>query len=328
MVRPWGDIDWLLPRIGKRAWTTISCTSFEPRSVAVPGWIAHSVEGNGHFVLRIKDPKNKYSKELESRTDHTQKEILALLGASVDLRVEDLLGEPSKWNRLALDACSVAGASLLLDISAMPKRVFLFLVKQILASANVRDFVVCYARPESYKEGALTEDALPPTALPGFARVIEATGGATLIVGVGYTAFNVGELLQQARGNDLKFIFPFPPGSPAFRRNWRLLHELIPNIPIKTEIERVHAMDMFAAMDWITTVGQQAKGAVDLIPLGPKPHALAMALAHRKIGDAAEILYSQPRTYNPDYSTGIAKNRDGRSNIVSYCLRREYKDYV
>lgn len=328
MVRPWGDIDWLLPRLGKRVWTTISCTSFEPRSVAVPSWIACSIEGHSHFVVRIKDPTNKYSKAVESRTDQSQKEILTLLGASVDLRVEDLLGEPSQWNRLALDACSTVGASVLLDISAMPKRVFLFLVKQILASTNVRDFVVCYARAESYKEGALTEDALPPAALPGFARVVEPTGGATLIVGVGYTAFNVGELLQQARGSDLKFLFPFPPGSPAFRRNWRLLHELIPNIPIRTEIERVHAMDMFAALEWVATVGQTAKGAVDLIPLGPKPHALAMGLAHRKIGDSAEILYSQPRTYNPDYSAGIAKRRDGRADIASYCLRREYVDYV
>jgi hypothetical protein len=216
----------------------------------------------------------------------------------------------------------------MLDISTMPKRVFLFLVKRLLSSPNVQDLIVCYARAERYKEGHLTEDAEPPAALPGYARVAEPSGEATLIVGVGYTAFNLGELLQQARGNDLKFLFPFPPGSPAFRRNWRLLHELLPNIPIKTEIQRLHAMDMFAALDWISTVGQQAKGRVNLIPLGPKPHALAMALAHRKIGDTAEILYSQPHTYHPEYSHGIAKTRDGLPDILAYCLRREYRDYV
>ncbi|WP_148290716.1 hypothetical protein [Sulfuricella denitrificans] len=279
-------------------------------------------------MLRITDPENRFTKELESNTDQNEREILALFKTSkVDYRVEKLLGEPSTWYQLARDASSTPGVSLLLDISAMPKRVFLFLVKQLLSSPNVQDLLVCYARPEGYKEGPLTEDAEPPAALPGFARVTETDGGATLIVGVGYTAFNLGELLQQARGNDLKFLFPFPPGSPAFRRNWRLLHELVPNIPIKTEIQRVHAMDMFAALDWITTVGKQATGTVDLIPLGPKPHALAMALAHRKIGDTAEILYSQPHTYSPDYSHGIAKTRDGRSHILAYCLRREGKDY-
>jgi hypothetical protein len=327
LTYPWGDIDWLLPRVGEKQWTTISCASFEPRSVAVPAWIAQAASANEHFVLRIRDPDNRFTADLEARTDQTQAEILSLLGKKSDLRVENLLAELSAWNRLALDASSGAAKSVLLDISTMPKRVFLFLVKQILSSPNVRDFVVCYARAEGYKEGLLTEDALPPTALPGFARETEVSGSATLVVGVGYTQFNVGELLKQARASVLKFIFPFPPGSPAFRRNWRLLHELIPNVNIRPEIERKHALDMFAALEWISTVGKQATGPVDLIPLGPKPHALAMALAHKKIGATAEILYSQPQTYHPDYSHGIAKKRDGRMGIMAYCLRRDSIDY-
>ena len=317
-----------MPHIGKKQWTTVSCASFEKRSVAVPQWIAQAEKARQHFVLRIVDPENRFTTKLESNTDLNEREILQLLGASVDLRAEGLLSEPSVWYRLACDVSSTPEVSILLDISAMPKRVFLFLVKQFLSSTNVQDLLVCYTRPEGYKEGSLTEDAEPPAALPGFARITKADSGATLIVGVGYTAFNLGELLQQARGNDLKFLFPFPPGSPGFRRNWRLVHELLPNIPIKTEIQRLHAMDMFAALDWLTTVGLQATGGVDLIPLGPKPHALAMALAHKRIGDTAEILFSQPHTYSPDYSRGIAKTREGRPDILGYCLRREYKDFV
>lgn len=328
LPHPWGSVGWLVPRIGERQWTTISCASFEKRSVAVPQWISSAANIQEHFLLRIVDPESRFTADLESYTNQNQQEILKLLGAKVDFRTENLLSESSVWNRLACDASSRPGVSILLDISTMPKRVFLFLVKRLLSFSNVQDLVVCYAKAEGYKEGLLTEDAEPPAALPGYARVADEAGEATLIVGVGYTAFNVGELLQQARGNDLKFLFPFPPASPAFRRNWRLVHELLPNIPIRTEIQRLHAMDMFAALDWITAVGQQAKGGVNLIPLGPKPHALAMALAYRRIGDTAEILYSQPQTYHPEYSFGIAKTREGRPDILAYCLRREYRDYV
>ena len=327
MIHPWGDIDWLIPRIGKRDWTTISCASFEPRSVAVPKWIAASKAGKDHFVLRIRDPDNQYTADIEARTDKVQAQIMPALGKSTELRVEELLCEPTRWDSLAGDACTKPDSSILLDITAMPKRVFLFLIKRLLARETVKDLVVCYALAEGYKEGHLTENAQYPTALDGFIRVYEREGSATLIVGVGYTAFNVNDLLRQARGSALKFLFPFPPGSPAFRRNWNLLHSLMPDVPIKPEIERVHALDMFAALDWITTVGKKARGPVDLIPLGPKPHAVAMGLAFSKIGDHAEILYSQPRIYHPDYSHGIAKNRDGRSDIRAYCLRRDRKDY-
>lgn len=317
-----------MPRIGARQWTTISCASFEPRSIALPAWIANAKVANEHFVLRIQDPINKYTTEVESRTDSAQEAIRGLLAPEVNIRTEKLDAEPTSWNQLAIDACSGGNKSIILDITSMPKRVFLFLTKRILSFSHVRDFVVTYTRAESYKEGLLTENAEPADALPGFGRIIKPDSSATLVVGVGYTATNIGDLLQQARGSEVKFIFPFPPGSPAFRRSWNLLHNLIRDVQvIKPEIERVHAMDMFRALDLITAMGQRASGPVDLIPLGPKPHTLAMALAHRRIGDKAEILYSQPRVYHPDYSSGIAKNRYGRSDIQAYCLRREHKDY-
>ncbi len=262
-----------MPRIGDKRWTTISCASFEDRSVAVPAWVAVSGNYLAHFVIRIDDPESRFTKQLDVQTDRNQAEILALLKSTVrssdciDFRRESLLSEPSVWNRLAFDASSSPNVSIVLDISSMPKRVFLFLAKQLLASPNVQDLIVCYARAEGYKEGFLTEDAEPPAALPGYVRIADASSGATLIVSVGYTAFNLEDLLQQARGSDLKFLFPFPPGSPAFRRNWGLLHKLLPDVPIKTEIQRLHAMDMFAALQLITTVSQKIKGGINLIHL-------------------------------------------------------------
>lgn len=204
----------------------------------------------------------------------------------------DLLCPPSDLNSIVQDVAS-DGASLIIDISAMPKRVFLFLVKRALALPQVRDVVVCYTRAERYKEGVLTSSAQPPAALPGFAREgLIGNNGSGVIVSVGYMAFNLGDYLEQANGTQLKFLFPFPPGSPAFRRNWNLLHRLAPDLSLETEIRRIHAMDLFAAFDWLRGELSSSRLPIDMIPLGPKPHALAMALAQQTRPDDSEVLYS------------------------------------
>ncbi|MDR3427366.1 hypothetical protein [Silvimonas sp.] len=327
VIRPWGNVNWLMPRIGAREWSSACCTSFEPRCTAVSEWVSSNIRGGKHFVLRIDDPPNRFTDEIRTRTDYHQGKIFSALGKDVHLHISGLLDSPSLIHQFVRELDLVSG-SLVLDITAMPKRFFLFIVSRLLASKNLRDLVICYTRAEGYKEGLLTEDAEPPSALPGFARVSSDGGDTTMVVSVGYMAFNLTDLLEQARGRQLKFLFPFPPGSPGFRRNWDLLRKLIPNISIQTDIQRIHAIDMFAAMEWIDGLARDSSAPIDMIPLGPKPHALAMALAARKIGDNAELLYSQPRVYHPDYSHGIYMDQAGKAEVVAYCLRREYIDYV
>jgi hypothetical protein len=251
-----------------------------------------------------------------------------MLGSELVSITSDLLTGQDEWNRLVSDVISPE-VSLLLDISAMPKRMFLFLVKRLMASKSIKDLVVCYTRPSMYKEGGLVDNAEPPAALPGFARVDSKGVDSTVIVSVGYMAFNLSDLLEQSRGKFLKFLFPFPPASPSIRRNWNLLNKLAPpDIAMQTEIRRIHAMDMFAALEWLNSIHSELSGAIDMIPLGPKPHALAMALAHKNIGESAELIYSQPREYHPMYSSGINKTTDGSHDITAYCLRRDYLDFV
>lgn len=328
LIRPWGHVDWLLPRVGEgRRWRSLVCASFEPRSSALVEHFARSGVKQDVFLVRVDDPPNQFSLDIKKRTDYYEREI-HLVSPTVLAREEiSLLALPGEWNRIVKNIIE-PDASIIIDISAFPKRAFLFMVKQLLASPKVKDLVVCYTRASGYREGRLTDDAEPPAALPGFSRVAPVSSDPSSIVSVGYMAFNLSELLEGSRGRLLKFLFPFPPGSPAFRRNWNLLHQLVPDVAIQTEIRRIHALDMFAALDWISLCASEANGVIDMIPLGPKPHALAMALAARRVGEGAEILYSQPRAYHPDYSSGVAHVLDGRADIVSYCLRRDYVDYA
>lgn len=326
-IHPWGKLDWLISKIGARAWTGVFCSSFEPRCLAVAEWISKRNE-NDHFCIKIVDPQHRFTAEITKKTDDNDKVIRGLLRNKVDLTTQDLLAGPGAWNEFAQKISSTKDCSILFDITCMPKRVFLFAIKQLLKSPNVRDLVVCYTRPAGYKEGQLTEDALPPSAIPGFSRIKETSGDPITIVSVGYMAFNLGELLEQQKGRTAKFLFPFPPGSPGFRRSWRLLHDLSQGMDMQTEIKRINSMDMFATVDWLRNIQQTASGNIDLIPLGPKPHALAMGLAFPKMGESAEISYSQPRLYHPEYSQGIYKDDQGASGITAYCIRRNYIDFV
>ncbi len=326
-IHPWGKIDWLTNKVGHRNWTGILCSSFEPRCLAVADWLSKN-STNNQFCLKISDPENRFTSQVLSSTNDHEKIIKNLFGARLDLINAELLSEPSVWYNFSHLVGATPDLSLMLDISGMPKRVFLFLVKQFLSSKNVKDLVVCYTRPEGYKEGQLTEDALPPSPIPGFSRISNYIGDPTTIVSVGYMAFNLGDLLEQQRGRTAKFLFPFPPGSPGFRRSWRLLHDLSQGMDLQTEIKRINSMDMFSALDWLKDIKQGTSGNIDMIPIGPKPHALAMGLAFPFMGDSAEISYSQPRLYHPDYSFGILKDEFGNADITAYCLRRDFVNFV
>ncbi|HHH9367206.1 hypothetical protein ACM8AQ_23065 [Pseudomonas aeruginosa] len=327
-IRPWGEIDWILPKVGARQWKGLFCASFEPRCTAVAEWLSDEENTQEHYCLKISDPDNRFTTEINKIIKTHEGKIAKSLTNRLEIIEASLLSEASVWNQIISNVASEPNSSILIDISSLPKRFFLFAIKRLLANQNVKDLVVCYTRPEGYKEGQLTEDAEPPAALPGFSRIESAGGDSTAVISVGYMAFNLAELLEQHRGKSPKFLFPFPPGSPGFRRSWALLHELAPNLEYQTEIKRIHAMDMFAALDWIRSIGKETAHNIDLIPLGPKPHALAMALAFPALGNRAEIIYSQPRLYHPDYSHGILKNPLGKPDITTYCLKRNHTNYV
>ncbi len=316
---PWSPLRWILPKISVENWTLVGGASFEDRCTAIATSLPAVARIAASFFLRIDDPPSRFSREIATLTERNLEIVKTLLPA-VNVHRESLRAEPSKWVPIAAQIAAQSG-SIVIDISTLPKRVWLFLIKRFLDSPTVTDLVVCYTRPQLYPEGPLTQDALPVESIPGHGRIIAAPT-PTLVVGIGYVAFNVNELVEQSGNSKLKFIFPFPPGSPAFRRNWKLVDQLMPDARIPLEIRRIHAMDMFAALSWLRTVGSECSGMLDMVALGPKPHALAMGLAYRGMRGKAQVLYSQPLIYRPDYSKGIGVNSDGSAASFGYCLRR------
>jgi hypothetical protein len=325
-VRPWGLASWLFPKIGERSWDLIGCASFEERSVALPEWFASSkMKLRRATVFRIADPANRFTAQVERLTDDREKRISKAL-PTVEIIKSELLAESAFWNRAineALPDCE----SVILDVTALPKRVFLFLLARLLSKNTLKNLVVCYTRADSYPEGALCQDFNPIEALPSYSR-ISSEQARTLVVGVGYVGFDIDELIKQVQPTHSHFLFPFPPGSPAARRNWGLLQKLIPSGVATPMIQRIHAMDLFAAYDWLCSLGDDVNNCVDMIAIGPKPHSIAMGMAYRRLGENAQVLYAQPKTYRPDYSLGIGRDVNGDVEIFAYCLRRNGVNYV
>ena len=325
-IKPWGPIDWLFPKIDVKEWNLIACASFEARSTAVAEWcVAHHVLPKKTLLFRIRDPQNRFTEEIE-RLTNVNEEIWKKIFPKAILHTNALLAQTSTWNSV-LNLELPDTDSVILDISTLPKRVFLFIAKRLLARKEVKNFVVCYSRAKTYPEGPLTQDSNPIEPIPGYARVSD--GAATsLVVGVGYVAFDINQLIEQVQAVHLHFLFPFPPGSPAFRRNWKLIRQLTPEAPITLEIQRIHAMDMFAALDWLRQIGADTDNQLDMVALGPKPHSLAMGLASLSVGETSQVMYSQPKIYHPNYSVGVAKDASGQPEIYAYCLRRNGVTYI
>jgi len=211
----------------------------------------------------------------------------------------------------------------------MPKRFFMLLVNKLMDNAQVKDLVVTYAKPSSYPEGALAVDHDPVSSLTGFMREDDSDGETMSIIGAGFVQFSLSEYLEQAQGSEVSILLPFPPGSPSSRRNWNLMHRMDPNIEMRAEIRRIHSLDFFHALRWMNGVVDGCTAPkINFIPLGPKPHSLAMALAFRRAPSRASVLYAQPHSYRPDYSLGVALGENGLPDVHAYCLKRDFIAYA
>ncbi|WP_144113005.1 hypothetical protein [Paraburkholderia sp. BCC1886] len=324
-LRPWGSIGWLLPKIGIEAWHVITSASFEDRCIA----LVDLMNSNGPRIksstlYKISNPPSESWTEAAPVVKANFDSLSASLSAQSTAIIEaDLLSQLGSV--LSLDQLNPDGSeSVVLDITTLPKRFFLFALKQLVNSAKVQNLVVTYAAAKQYPEAALCENALPPAALQGFGRVQRLRNSPRMFVGVGYTALSIEGLLEKAGNSKLDFLFPFPPASPAFRRNWYLLSKLMPaDKPFGTEIHRVHGMDAFEVFERLYAWGQFRD--LDLVPLGPKPHALGMAMASMRLEGTAELIYAQPQSYHVNYSQGIALDESGRPKIYAYCLKHRGK---
>ncbi len=331
-VKPWGAIEWLLPKLGENKWHFIAASSFEDRCSAAIEWMhINNQKISSATLMHIDNPPSAHWDRCQEKLEKNRRVLQSYLdsGGIKPSKIQTGLITPPALAVLGQGALSVNSDSVILDISTMPKRLFLLALKILLENSEVKNLLVTYSHAQSYPEATLCEEAMPPVSLQGYARTKHLNPNSNspkrLVMGVGYVALNMSDFFELAKGKKtIDFLFPFPPASPAFRRNWKLLSLLMPDElrdPSRSVLHRVNGMDAFRVYEQLTSWGQYDE--LNLLPLGPKPHVLGMAMAYLRLGGTAELIYAQPRVYSPDYSIGILRDENEHPKVTAYCLKKD-----
>ncbi len=301
--RPWGLLDWTLSITAPRQWFFIGALGTEDRSLEAWKWVKALGLEKGRALIQV-DPidATRFCAPTRVSLIRRRAEFVALGGSVGDIESLGLLAEKHEIEALA-HKLSDKSASVILDISSLPKRFFFLLLRAFRQSEGIRDLVVAYTCPKEYQsEDKLSEGAEKWDYLPGF---LGTEKKELLVAAVG---FMVESLQGHLSGNEahkaVQLLIPFPAPPSAIRRSWQSVFTLhTGRNSEKFAKHRVDANDMSAAFDRICSLGRDVD-AVAFAPFGPKPISAAMCLYADQCDSA--VHYPQPHGYNPDYSLGVA----------------------
>jgi len=287
------------------------------------------VSMSDYLVLRLRDdPASRFYAECERRTDENQRDLIAKGLPAGCVRAHDLLGG---FGTAAIDIehalVETPANNLLIDITSMPKRIFFFLIKRALeAQERFENILVTYAEPEGYTNLALAENPLRWNTLPGFDAPLKKPDDRRVVISVGYEPLGLPDLVLQGefRGARTHLLFPFPSQPESIRRNWEFAKQLYPHPQADLAFDHVDSLNVPEVYDLLCRIGDQGQTQMTLAPYGPKPIALAMALYASRYSCGVRrtaVYYTQPTSYNPDYSSGL-RVRAGYEAINCYAIKR------
>jgi hypothetical protein len=317
--RPWGLVRWALSLAPARQWALLGALGTEQRSLAAFVELRSAGCLASTQLLEIHDPVPRFAQLAAERLAVRRSEFLAAGGAAAEiLPNRGLLDELHKITAIATATAS-RGESIIVDISSLPKRYYFPVLRELHANPAVKDLLITYTSPRSYpSDRELSEGADDWLHLPGFAG--PGSGRELLIAGVGFASENLQKHVGSIHDHEVIRIFiPFPAPLGSLRRSWDAVYRLEgERSREKFSNHRVDAFDMSAAFDRIVSLTTNSSAHPAFAPFGPKPLSAAMCLyaAQRN----AAVYYPQPKSYNPDYSIGIAEI-DGQKAIHAYWVK-------
>jgi hypothetical protein len=318
MKRPWGHFDRWAKFIDESRCSLLCSASFEDRCSAALHLTSKPANSS---ILRITPPeRSRFREELIKSIDTNFSALNSTL-QSTNVFNGELLDPPAEFSRFLESISTNWSESLMIDMSCIPKRYLCLIIAEAVRNIDVKNIYVGYSIPKEYTSEPLSEDQLPICAFPAFARdELIHEEPTCVIAGVGYMSFDLDAILQTLNLNPkTSILFPFPPGAPSLQRSWKSLLKLVGEANDFGEPIRVDARDTPYAFEVLDELTNQGSSGAYLLPFGPKPHALAMIL-HSIYRKKSELLYTQPQTYHPQYSTGL-RELGGRPEIYVYSIR-------
>ncbi len=330
--RAWGDANWLLPHFrGGNGWGVLACIGTEARSV--DSILELSSKAHKLYLVQIDDPLPQDTLETKIEIDKSWKRVEKRLSGKYqrfEAELKSSLDEVAEY----VDTAVRSSSDIILDITSFPKRWFFPMVQLLVNEPRVRNLVVVYTQGTKYaKVISSNPEALRP--IQGFPSVSGRSEHDYAFVGVGFHLLSFSRLFGEDRPRALKMLFPFPPGPPGIKRNWKFVESMerivgrendgIPKIdPI--DFIQLSAFDVSQTFDAIRRVTNNGERTSYMLPFGPKPVSLAMCLfsvaADRSDRPEVPIYYAQPSQYALHY-TKEPFRKNGKLSCLAYALKHE-----
>jgi hypothetical protein len=328
LYRPWGTASWLLKAFGVPKWSFFGCVGAEDRSASAFSVLSpHLCNYN---LVRIFDEQPKDAQEERSALDKRLSHFEAL-GASATWCSDQPLLATLDTIEGQFEIASQTD-SVIIDITSLPKRWFFPLIRSVYNNSTINNAVVVYTAGSKYA-ASLSQNPELVRSLPGFAAIERRVEHDYAFVGVGFHSASMLPLFNEERPRRVKMLFPFPPGPPGMRRNWRFVEEVerivksdaqdddLRDLVDHTQISAVDVSQNFQAMCKMTRNGEMTSL---LAPYGPKPVSLAMCLfavaAERAGKQEVPVYYSQPARYSLDY-TGPVTGPVDPNRVSAYAIK-------
>ena len=158
--RPWGLLDWLLPKTSVQSWSLLACIGTEERSLVAWETLRRlGVLGFASFVRLLPHGHNRFSQQTAQLFQQRLAEFRALGGRDQDVSEIELLVRYGDIVDFVDRFLARGHSSVALDLSVLPKRFFFPFVRRIMdRRPAVENFVAIYTRPQKYTEGPLSEN--------------------------------------------------------------------------------------------------------------------------------------------------------------------------
>lgn len=306
--RPWGKIEELLrPYPTDMTWKYIGTLSSEDRSLESFIRTNKSISINDCSFIRITNSRSRYNVDYINRQAFNL-EKLKTCTEQYSLATFDLFYNSETHRLIELFDSYAGNANIILDISCMPKRFFFPLIKRLmLKSELIQNLIVTNTIPARYPNEPLAEDYSEWMTLPLFADLNQTSKDLGVMVGVGHLPMGSPEPLNDfARSATIHLFLPFPGSYRSYYLTWRFVSDLLHLIGRKTDnvtICNVNARDASTLFDHLKNNYDVSTPPPIIVPYGPKPFSLAMALFSCK--NNCPVYYTQPKTYHSNYSIGV-----------------------
>lgn len=293
----------------------VCCASFEARCVTATQRLIESGEGQlrGNWaIVELDDDKSFFRAACRQAREKNLGRLREVVRASGGVLTDD--GLKREWplsdlNALVETLLALLGrhaGPVILDVTTMPKALFFPVFRELLRHGHSRELLVAYTRPMDYPS-ELSRDFEDVSYLGGFVGKFAAGKPLAWIPVLGFQGGLARKIYDWGGfGSRVSPIVGFP--SLAVDRVLYANREIIDQLT--NDIDAVS----FCPIDDPDAVSTRVRELADqfrqrgfhvtLSPLGTKLQSLGACVA--AIDLDLTVLYAQPRTYHPLYSTGSA----------------------